>query len=141
MTVHLSDDARRLISAFEEETGATVRDCLIDDEYDRVIFLVAAGQMAQAIGTGGEHIQAVERKLGTSVELVEDADRAEDFVANALAPAAVYNVTISENDDRLAYVEVADDDRGVAIGTDGRNIEAARDLARRHYDIDDIELT
>jgi N utilization substance protein A len=62
-------------------------------------------------------------------------------VANTLAPAAVYNVTISENDDRLAYVEVAEEDRGAAIGADGRNIDAARRLAARHHDIDDIELT
>jgi N utilization substance protein A len=74
------------------------------------------------------------------VGLVEDADRAEDLVANALAPAAVYNVTISENEDTVAYAEVAQEDRGVAIGTDGRNIEAARALARRHFGVDDVEL-
>ena len=76
-----------------------------------------------------------------SVKLVEDAPTPEDFVANALAPAAVYNVTISENDDRLAYVEVPEADRGAAIGTDGKNIEIARELARRHYDVEDIQLT
>jgi N utilization substance protein A len=141
MTVRLSDDARQLMSVFEEETDATVRDCLIDDEYDRVIFLVATGQMGQAIGADGEHIQAVEEHIGKPIKLVEDADRPEDFVANALAPAAVYNVTISENGDRLAYVEVAQEDRGAAIGKDGRNIDAARELAQRHYDIDGIELT
>jgi len=141
MTVRLSDDARQLISLFEAETDATVRDCIIDDEYDRVIFLVTEGQMGQAIGAGGEHIQSVEEQIGKPIKLVEDADRAEDFVANALAPAAVYNVTISENSDRLAYVEVAQEDRGAAIGKDGRNIDAARILADRHYDIDGIELT
>jgi N utilization substance protein A len=141
MTVRLSDDARQLISLFEAETDATVRDCIIDDEYDRVIFLVTEGQMGQAIGSGGEHIQSVEEQIGKPIKLVEDADRPEDFVANALAPAAVYNVTISENSDRLAYVEVAQEDRGAAIGKDGRNIDAARILADRHYDIDGIELT
>ena len=40
----------------------------------------------------------------------------------------------------VAYAEVDDDDRGVAIGTDGRNIELARRLARRHFDVDEIEL-
>jgi N utilization substance protein A len=50
-------------------------------------------------------------------------------------------VTVSEQNDRVAYVEVPAEDRGVAIGRDGRNIETARRLARRHYDIDDIQLT
>jgi len=141
MTVRLSDEARRLLAMFEDETDATVRDCLIDDEHDRVIFLVKAGEMGKAIGAGGEQVKRVEEHLGREVKLVEDARTAEDFVANALAPAAVYNVTISENDDTVAYAEVAQEDRGAAIGTDGKNIEAARELAARHHDIDGIELT
>jgi N utilization substance protein A len=141
MTVRLSDDARRLLTRFEEETEATVRDCVIDEEYDRVIFLIKTGEMGKAIGSGGETVRAVEEDLGREVKLVEDADTAEDFVANALAPAAVYNVTISENDDRLAYAEVAEEDRGAAIGKGGKNIDAARTLAARHYDVDDVELT
>jgi len=53
----------------------------------------------------------------------------------------VYNVTISENDTTVAYAEVAHDDKGVAIGAEGQNIEAAKTLAARHYDVDDIQLT
>ena len=75
------------------------------------------------------------------MKLVEDAPTPEDFVANALAPAAVYNVTISENDDTVAYAEVAQEDHGAAIGSGGKNIDAARALADRHFDIDGIELT
>jgi N utilization substance protein A len=97
--------------------------------------------MGQAIGPGGRRVKRLEKRVGRSVELVEDADRPEDFVANALAPAAVYNVTVSENDTTVAYVEVDREDTGVAIGADGRNIRLARELARRHFDIDDVELT
>jgi len=138
MRVTLSDEARRYIALFAEETDVQARDCLIRDE--RVVFLVPAGQMGQAIGPGGRRVKRVERAVGRDVALVEDADRAEDFVANALAPAAVYNVTLSENGDTVAYAEVAEEDRGVAIGAGGRNIAAARELARRHFDIEGVEL-
>jgi N utilization substance protein A len=141
MTIRLSDEARQLAGLFETETEATVHDCVIDEENDRVIMLIKRGEMAKAIGTAGEHVDAVEEQIGKSIKLIENADTPEDFVANALAPAAVYNVTISENDDRLAYVEVDDEDRGAAIGTGGKNIDAARRLARRHFDIEDIQLT
>jgi N utilization substance protein A len=97
--------------------------------------------MGKAIGPGGRRVEAVEEAIGRPVELVEDADTPEAFVANALAPAAVNHVTVSEQDDRVAYVEVVEEDRGVAIGREGRNIETARVLARRHYDVDDIQLT
>jgi N utilization substance protein A len=141
MTITLSDEARQYISLIETETGATVRDCVVDEEYDRLLVVVKAGEMAQAIGPGGETVRDLEDQLDQEIKFVEDAATAEAFVANALAPAAVYNVTISENDDTLAYAEVDDHDTGIAIGTDGKNIEAARTLAARHFDIDDVELT
>lgn len=141
MSFTLSDEARQVAGLFETETAATVKDCIVDDEFDRVIVLIKAGEMGKAIGKGGEHVRRVEDKLGKPIKLVEDAPTAADFVASALAPAAVYNVTISENDDRLAYAEVAQEDHGAAIGSDGSNIHAARVLAKRHHDIDDIQLT
>jgi N utilization substance protein A len=145
MRVTLSDTARRFIALFEDVTGATARDCLVydgeDEGSERVAFLVSAGEMGQAIGPGGKRVQRLTDKLGREVTLVEDADTPEAFVANALAPAVVTHVTISEQNDRVAYVEVDPDDRGVAIGVDGRNIRTARAFAERHWDLDDIQLT
>ena len=138
MGVTLEDDARRYLAAFEDVTGAAGRDCVVRDE--RLLIVVAAGEMGEAIGSGGETIRRYEREVDRSVRLVEDAEGPADFVASALAPAAVYNVTISENDDTVAYVEVAREDRGVAIGKDGWTIEAARTLAERHFGIDDVQL-
>jgi N utilization substance protein A len=140
MRITLSDRDRRYITRFEDETGATARDCLVYDDEDRVVFLVAAGEMARAVGPDGRTVRRVEEALGRTVELVEDADTPEAFVANTLAPAAVQHVTISEQGDRVAYAEVPDADRGAAIGRDGRNIETARQLARRHYELDDVQL-
>jgi len=141
MRVEISDEARQLAALFEDEADVTVRDCVVDEDHDQIVYLVKRGQIADAIGPGGQTVGAVEERLDRDVKLVEDADTAEDFVANALAPAAVYNVTLSENDGTVAYVEVAQEDRGAAIGREGRNIDAARRLARRHYEIDGIELT
>jgi N utilization substance protein A len=138
MRVTLSGEALRVGGLVEEVTGVAVRDCLVED--DRVVVLVATGELGKAIGADGGQVERLERRLGTQVTLVEDANRAEPFVANALAPAAVYNVTVSEGETTVAYAEVDEDDRGAAIGANGRNIEAARRLAKRHYDIDDIEL-
>ncbi|WP_323191566.1 NusA-like transcription termination signal-binding factor [Halostella sp. PRR32] len=151
----LTDAARQFIAAFEQATDATARDCVVfegesDDAADsaddgpgddRVVILVTAGEMAEAIGPGGQHVRRVEDRIGRDVKLVEDADTAEAFVANALSPAAVYNVTISEDDETIAYAEVAEEDTGAAIGKGGENIDTARTLAKRHYDIDDVQLT
>jgi len=141
VTVTLTDEARRYIAVLDDETDVAATDCVVDDEYDRVVYVVPPGTMGQVIGPGGDHVRRLEETVGRDVEVVEGADTPAAFVANALAPAAVYNVTISDNDTTVAYAEVDQDDRGVAIGADGRNIELARRLAKRHVDVDEIELT
>lgn len=141
MTITLSNEARQYLVLFETETGATARDCVIEEAEETVVFVVTPGDMGAAIGPGGRTVNQLEERLGKRVELVEGADDPETFVANALAPAAVYNVTISENDTTVAYAEVDSEDRGIAIGTDGKTIERARRLARRHFDLETIELT
>lgn len=138
MAITLEDDARGYLAAFEDRTGVTGRDCLVLEE--RLLIVVPAGEIADAIGPGGETVGRFEEDVDRSVRLVEDADEPADFIANALAPAAVYNVTVSENDDLVAYVEVASEDRGVAIGKGGWTIEGARTLASRHFGVDDVQL-
>ncbi|QCS44019.1 NusA-like transcription termination signal-binding factor [Natrinema versiforme] len=140
MGVTLDDDARRYLAAFEDVTGVDGRDCLVTEGDDRLLIVVERGGMGEAIGPGGRTVERLEDRVNAQVRLVEGADTAEEFVANLLAPAAVYNVTISENNDTVAYVEVAEDDHGVAIGTNGRTIDAARTLAARHFGIDDVQL-
>jgi N utilization substance protein A len=139
MRVTLSADAKRFMRLFAEATDINPRDCLVAD--DRVVFVIPADEMADAIGPDGHTVERVEEKLGREIELIADADTPAAFVESTLAPAAVRGVTISEQGDRIAYVEVVEADRGIAIGSDGRRIETARRLAERHYEIDDIQLT
>jgi N utilization substance protein A len=140
MAIRITDEARRYIAAFEDETGAPAVDCIVDDEYDQVVFVVPPDEMADAIGPGGKHVRALESKIGRTVQLVEERETPEAFVAAALAPAAVEKVTISGEEEPVAYAEVPEDDRGVAIGANGRRIETARRLAERHFDLVDVQL-
>jgi N utilization substance protein A len=40
----------------------------------------------------------------------------------------------------VASVTVKTEDRGIAIGKDGRNVARARILARRHFDLDNVVI-
>lgn len=159
--IRLSDEARRHIALFEDVTGVAARDCVVDRPSrgessggssggddpadDRVVFVVPPAEMADAIGPGGRTVSTLEERLGTSVELVEDADEPATFVANALRPAAVYGVTVRERErdgerETVAYAEVDADDFGAAIGAGGRNVSMAARLAERHHGVDAVEL-
>lgn len=139
MAIRLTDEARQHIAAFTAATGATAVDCVLED--DTVVFVVDPDDMARAIGPGGETVDALERQLGASVVLIEDAPDPDTFVANALAPAAVYAVRIDERaEDTVAIATVDPADVGVAIGRNGARIDRARRLAARHVGVDEIEI-
>jgi len=70
---------------------------------------------------------------------VEHSDDVKEFLENVFQPASIKNVTlVTKNNKRLAYVEVANKDKGIAIGRDGRNILKAKMLSSRHHGVDDI---
>ncbi|HDD67427.1 MAG TPA: NusA-like transcription termination signal-binding factor, partial [Candidatus Thorarchaeota archaeon] len=81
--------------------------------------------------------------FGKTVDVVELADTAEEFVKSALAPARVERVRIVEdrNGSLIAQVTVKNEDRGIAIGRDGRNVARARILAKRHFGLDNVVIT
>ena len=140
MSIRLTQEEMRYISLFERMTEAVVRDCVERDE--TVVFVVESGEMGKAIGKGGANIDRVRRSVGKEVEVVEYSEDEADFVANAFQPAAIESVEVNDEDDggKVAYVEVNESDKGLAIGKDGENIETAKQLARRHYEFDDIVL-
>jgi|ERR1035437_6105944 N utilization substance protein A len=137
--VKLTTEGIRYIALFESLTGAIARDCYVDDENDRVIFVVKKGDMGLAIGKNGNNINRVKKSIGKHIEIVEYSDEVDEFVANALQPVFVKKVQVVVKENRkLAYVEVMSKDRGIAIGKNGRNIQKAKVLGQRHYGIEDV---
>jgi transcription termination/antitermination protein NusA len=137
--VKLTTEGIRYIALFESLTRAVARDCYIDDENDRVIFVVKNGDMGLAIGKNGNNINRVKRSIGKHIEIVEFSDDVDEFIANALQPVSVKKVqVVTKESKKLAYVEVPSKDRGIAIGKNGRNINKAKVLALRHYGLEDI---
>ena len=140
--VKISMDDMKLIASFERITGASAVDVVKDEDSDRIIFVVPSKQLGRAIGKGGSNVKAAAKQFGQPVDIVEMADTPKEFISSALAPARVKEVNISEhkNGDKVAHVSVEEDDRGIAIGKDGRNVARARILVRRHFDVDNVVI-
>jgi len=137
--IKLSMEEMRLIALFENITGATANDCIIDS--DRVIFIAKAGEMGLAIGKGGKNINALRNMTGKPIEVVEFADTIEGLVKSCLAPAKVKEVRITERPDRkIVVVEVEPKDKALAIGKNGRTIDKTRMLAKRYYQVDHVQI-
>ena len=139
--IKLTGDEMRYIALFENITGATANDCVIDNEGDRIIFIAKPGEMGLAIGKGGKNINMLRKMTGRPIEVVEFGDTVEALVRNSLAPAKVKEIRITERPDRkIVVVEVDAKDKALAIGKNGRTIDKTRMLAKRYYQIDHVQI-
>jgi N utilization substance protein A len=137
--IKLTGEEMRLIALFENITGATANDCVIDT--DRIIFVAKPGEMGLAIGKGGKNINMLRKMTGKPIEVVEYGETIEDLVRNCLAPAKVRELRITERPDRkIVVVEIEPKDKALAIGKNGRTIDKTRLLAKRYHQIDHVQI-
>jgi len=130
----------RLMSLFQNVTGATARDCVEDEKQNRVIFVVNEGKMGLAIGKGGSHIKNLQNIVKRNVEIVEYSDDPIKFLKNILNPKLVNEVKMNKRDDGTlqAIVTVDSKKKGIVVGREGRNAEKARLLAKRYFEISSV---
>ncbi|MFN3655295.1 MAG: NusA-like transcription termination signal-binding factor [Candidatus Nitrosotenuis sp.] len=139
-TIKLTTDQMRLISLFQNVTGASARDCVEDEKQNRVIFVVNEGKMGLAIGKGGSHIRNLQNIIKKNVELVEYSDDPVKFLKNILNPKLVSEVKLNKRLDgsTQAIVLVDPKKKGIVVGREGRNAEKARLLAKRYFEITSV---
>ena len=141
--IKLTSKEMRYIALFESITGAMVKDCILDEDAGRAIFIVQEGEIGMAIGKGGKNIRLLERMTSKKHEIIEHSENPSQFIKNALRPAQVKEIRITERPDGriIAVVAVNPRDKGVAIGKNGRNAERIRFLAKRYFQIQNVSIT
>ena len=91
--------------------------------------------VGSCVGLRGIRIQNIVNELnGERIDVVQWDPDAARFVANALSPAQVLNVTVSE-EDNTASVAVPDRQLSLAIGREGQNARLAAKLTGWRIDI------
>ena len=136
MERNISFKERRYIEELRILTKATALDCVIDDRFDRVIYVIRQGDMGLAIGKKGENIKRLQAVLGKRIEMVEYAEDPEVFIANIFKPAEVVGIEKGEEGGPVNVLVKQRSDLGIAIGKAGCNIEKARILCRRFCSVE-----
>lgn len=131
---------RRYIEELRILTKSTAIDCVIDDQFDRVLYVIKKGDMGIAIGKHGDNIKKMQKVLGKRIEMVEEATEPEAFVANILKPVEVVGLKQEERSGKHDIVIRKKSDLGIAIGKGGANVEKARILSKRFFGIDIGEI-
>ncbi len=137
----LSPDEFRYMQIFNDITGVMPIDCVVDNEYDRIIFLVKSDEVGKAVGRRGSKVKWLKEALKKNIEIVGYSDKLNELIANIFAPAKVTSVRVAETPKgKVVYVKVDPRHKGIAIGKEGRNVAKARLILKRHFGIDSIVI-
>ena len=141
-SIKLTIDQMRMISLFQKITKVTPRDCLDDVKRDRLIFVVNEGKMGLAIGKNGSNIKSLQNLLKRNIELVEYYNEPIKFLKNLLNAKLINEIKIDTRADgsSQATVFVSTNNKGIVVGSAGRNAEKARLLAKRYFDISSVQI-
>jgi len=133
----LDTKTMQTIALFEQMTGAQVRDCIMGDE--QVVFIVQEGEVAKAIGKGGQHVRALEQRLKKRVKVVEYNPELVRFVQNVISPLEVKTVRIENN---KVFLDAKDlKTRGLLIGRGASNLRFFEGIIKRYFPIDELRVS
>jgi transcription termination/antitermination protein NusA len=153
--VNLNMEAIGLITEAEKRLRARIKDAV--DEGERIVFITEKGHLGQALGKEAKNLAMMRDLLKKDVKFVEWDEDKQIFVRNLFKPFDVasirletLNVAIPGEMDAdgqpisrvkvRAIVEVEAKDKGKAIGKNGRNIASIRHIAKRHHEIDEVQV-
>jgi len=93
------------------------------------------------VGQNGSRVQTVTSELsGERIDIIEWSEDTDDFIRQALSPAEILNVEITESgEDKICKVQVAEDQFSLAIGRGGQNVRLAARLTGFKIDIEQLD--
>lgn len=127
---------RRYIEELRILTRSTALDCVIDERFDRVIYVIRTGDMGLAIGKKGENIRRLQKVLGRRLEMVEYDEAPFTFLSNIVRPAEIARLDEDGEGGQVNLLVKRRSDLGIAIGKGGCNVEKARILCKRFFNMD-----
>jgi N utilization substance protein A len=113
---------------------------------DRAKIAVASNEkdvdpVGACVGMKGSRVQSIIKELrGEKIDIIEWSDEPSVFAANALSPAKVSQVRITDINSRKMEVIVNEDQLSLAIGKRGQNVRLATRLVGWDIDIVSEEL-
>ncbi len=113
---------------------------------DRAKIAVATNEkdvdpVGACVGMKGSRVQSIIKELrGEKIDIIEWSDEPSVFAANALSPAKVSQVRITDINERKMEVIVTEDQLSLAIGKRGQNVRLATRLVGWDIDIISEEI-
>ena len=131
----------KYMSIFSEVTGATVYRCLVDGETGKLYFLVKRGDLGKAIGRNGRNVKVLCDLFKRQIEVFEYSENLVEMVKNLFPGVEILRVDVSERgEEKIVNISVREEDKGKAIGRDGRNVKRARSILGRLFKVSKLSI-
>lgn len=115
-------DGTVVIKSAVREPGERAKIAVTSNEKD-------VDPVGACVGMKGSRVQSIIKELrGEKIDIIEWSDEPSVFAANALSPAKVSQVRITNINDREMEVIVSEDQLSLAIGKKGQNVRLATRL-------------
>src|SRR5438874_6799951 len=115
-------DGTVVIKSAVREPGERAKIAVMSNERD-------VDPVGACVGMKGSRVQAIIRELrGEKIDIIEWSDEPSVFAANALSPAKLNQVRITDIENRQMEVIVNEDQLSLAIGKRGQNVRLATRL-------------
>jgi len=122
-------DGTVVIKSAVREPGERAKIAVMSNERD-------VDPVGACVGMKGSRVQAIIRELrGEKIDIIDWSDEPSVFAANALSPAKVNKVNITDIENRQMEVIVNEDQLSLAIGKRGQNVRLATKLVGWNIDI------
>jgi len=137
MTQTFDTETIRLITLFENVTGATVKDCIFNG--NTIYYVIDEGKVGIAIGKNGASVKHAEKLVGKTIKLFEFSNDIIKFVKNLVPEAS--EVKIRNGDEgTVVEIHVEKKNRAVVIGRDGKNLKLFKELLQRNHNVNELHV-
>lgn len=122
-------DGTIVIKAVSRDAGSRTKLAVLSNDEN-------VDPVGACIGPRGARVNAIVEELGgEKIDIIKYSDDPAEFIAKALSPATVLDVTIDEASPKTCRVTVPDDQLSLAIGNKGQNARLAARMTGWKIDI------
>ncbi len=126
------------INAFEKMTKSKVMDYIRSDEV--LYFVVDTKNIGKLVGKDGLNIKSISEKFGKKIKVFKYSKDLKEFAKNLIVRPIEKIEIIGEKNTKSLKIKVANKDKAIIIGREGNNLKITKELLKKQFNIENIQI-
>ncbi|HLP79801.1 MAG TPA: NusA-like transcription termination signal-binding factor [Acidobacteriota bacterium] len=137
--IKFTQETMQSMSAFENLTGAKVKDCF-DDSQGLLTFIIEHNDIRKALGKNATNVLRARKTFNRNLRVIEFNPDVVEFIKNVARPVILTEVQTTGTDG--IYVMVAPDmrSRGYLIGRNAQALRNNESVVQRYFPVKELKV-